>query len=45
MLICGKESFEAGIHHAQQAIKGSCSMLILTENGIYAARDKLGHTP
>ena len=24
MLICGQESFEAGIHHAQQAIKGSC---------------------
>jgi len=45
MLICGEESFEAGIHHAQQAIKGSCSVLILTENEIYAARDKLGRTP
>ena len=45
MLICAKESFEAGIHHAQQAIKGSCSMLILTQNEIYAARDKLGRTP
>ena len=45
MLICGKESFEAGIYHAQQAIKGSCSMLILTQNEIYAARDKLGRTP
>jgi amidophosphoribosyltransferase len=45
MLICEKESFEAGIQHAQEAIKGSCSMLLLTENGIYAARDNLGRTP
>jgi amidophosphoribosyltransferase len=45
MLICEKESFEAGIQYAQEAIKGSCSMLLLTENGIYAARDKLGRTP
>jgi len=45
MLICEKESFEAGIHNAQQAIKGSCSLLLLTTDGIYAARDKLGRTP
>ena len=45
MLICEKESFEAGIQYAQEAIKGSCSMLLLTENGIYAARDNLGRTP
>jgi amidophosphoribosyltransferase len=45
MLICEKESFEAGIRYAQEAVKGSCSMLLLTENGIYAARDKLGRTP
>lgn len=45
MLICEKQSFEAGIQHAQEAIKGSCSMLLLAENGIYAARDKLGRTP
>jgi len=45
MLICEQESFEAGIQHAQEAIKGSCSMLLLAENGIYAARDKLGRTP
>ena len=45
MLVCEKESFEAGIQYAQEAIKGSCSMLLLTENGIYAARDKLGRTP
>ena len=27
------------------AIEGSCSLLILTKNGIYAARDRLGYTP
>jgi amidophosphoribosyltransferase len=45
MLICEKESFEAGIQYAQEVIKGSCSMLLLTEKGIFAARDKLGRTP
>ena len=45
MLICEKESFEAGIDNAQQAIQGSCSMLLMTNDGIYAARDKLGRTP
>ncbi|MBT8490011.1 MAG: amidophosphoribosyltransferase [Deltaproteobacteria bacterium] len=44
-LICEEDSFEDGIQHAQEAIKGSCSMLLLTEKGIYAARDKLGRTP
>ena len=45
MLISGQGSFEDGIHNAQELIKGSCSMLLLTEDGIYAARDKLGRTP
>jgi amidophosphoribosyltransferase len=45
MLInCGK-SFEEGIRAAQEAIEGSCSMLLLTDDGIYAARDALGRTP
>ncbi|MCP4624204.1 MAG: amidophosphoribosyltransferase, partial [bacterium] len=38
------ESFEAGIAYAQEQIEGSCSLLLLTENGIYAARDRLGRT-
>jgi len=38
-------SFEEGIRYAQSRIKGSCSMLLLTEKGIYVARDKLGRTP
>jgi amidophosphoribosyltransferase len=45
MLISEKGSFEAGIQYAQESIKGSCSLLLLTAEGIYAARDKLGRTP
>jgi amidophosphoribosyltransferase len=44
-LISLKGSFEEGIRYAQSRIKGSCSMLLLTEKGIYVARDKLGRTP
>ncbi|MDY6832398.1 MAG: amidophosphoribosyltransferase [Thermodesulfobacteriota bacterium] len=45
MLICEKDSFAEGIVHAQAAIQGSCTMLILCRDGIYAARDRLGRTP
>ncbi|MHA1931395.1 MAG: amidophosphoribosyltransferase [Promethearchaeota archaeon] len=38
-------SFEEGIQKVQNVIDGSCTMLILTEDHIYAARDKLGRTP
>jgi amidophosphoribosyltransferase len=34
-----------GIQHAQTVIKGSCSMMLLTPDAIYAARDRLGRTP
>jgi amidophosphoribosyltransferase len=44
-LISQEESFEAGIEKAQEAVEGSCSLLLLTEHGIYAARDKWGRTP
>jgi len=44
-MISQEESFEAGIERAQAAIRGSCSLLLLTERGIYAARDKWGRTP
>lgn len=44
-LINMEASFEDGIRNAQDAIEGSCSALLLTEDGIYAARDKLGRTP
>jgi len=38
-------TFVEGIRIAQEAVKGSCSMLLLTNDGIYAARDSLGRTP
>lgn len=44
-LICEKENFVSGIKNVYDNIKGSCSLMILTENGIIAARDKLGRTP
>ncbi|MDX9883975.1 MAG: amidophosphoribosyltransferase [Prolixibacteraceae bacterium] len=45
MLIAEGEDFISGIENVYTRIKGSCSLLILTENGIIAARDKLGRTP
>jgi amidophosphoribosyltransferase len=45
MIIDQEESFEAGLRSLQDAVDGSCSLLILTEKGIYAARDKYGRTP
>ena len=45
MLIAECEDFLSGINNVFDRIKGSCSILILTENGIIAARDKLGRTP
>jgi amidophosphoribosyltransferase len=44
-LIDQGETLVEGIRHAQETIKGSCSILLLTEDGIYAARDRLGRTP
>jgi amidophosphoribosyltransferase len=44
-LINQGRSFAEGIRHAQQVIRGSCSMLLLTDDGLYAARDRLGRTP
>ena len=44
-LINRENSFAEGIRCAQQAIEGSCSLLLLTDDAIYAARDRLGRTP
>jgi amidophosphoribosyltransferase len=44
-LINRESSFAEGIQRAQQAVEGSCSLLLLTEDAIYAARDRLGRTP
>lgn len=45
LLISQGNTFVEGIEHVFNKIKGSCSMLILTEDGIIAARDKWGRTP
>ncbi|MBE6304523.1 MAG: amidophosphoribosyltransferase [Bacteroidales bacterium] len=46
LLINRGENFKEGIENVFNKIQGSCSLLILTENGsIIAARDKLGRTP
>jgi len=44
-LINRENSFAEGIRCAQELIEGSCSLLLLTEDAIYAARDRLGRTP
>lgn len=45
LLINMGKDFVDGINIVYKKIKGSCSMLILTENGIICARDYLGRTP
>jgi len=44
-IINQESTFEDGIISVQEKIEGSCSLLLLTEDGIYAARDKVGRTP
>ena len=39
------DTFTDGINIVYKKVKGSCSILILTEAGIIAARDALGRTP
>ena len=44
-LINQKDDLVSGIRHAQEVIDGSATILILTADGIIAARDKLGRLP
>ncbi|MFZ2538796.1 MAG: amidophosphoribosyltransferase [Oscillospiraceae bacterium] len=44
-LINQKDSITEGIQYAQELIDGSMTLMILTSEGIYAARDKNGRTP
>jgi amidophosphoribosyltransferase len=44
-LINEAPTFEEGIQNVFNKIQGSCSLLLLTDKGIYAARDRLGRTP
>ncbi len=45
MLITEGKTFKEGIENVYNKVKGSCSMLLLTEEGIIVARDKFGRTP
>lgn len=45
MLIIQGKDYVDGIENVYRSIKGSCSMLLLTEDGIIAARDAWGRTP
>ncbi len=45
LLINMGTSFVDGINKVFEQVEGSCSMLILTEDGIIAARDRYGRTP
>lgn len=44
-LIAQRDNIVDGIKYAQEKIKGTMSLLILTEDGIIAARDKNGRLP
>ncbi len=44
-LINQKDSLVEGILHAQEVIQGSMTILLLTKDGIIAARDKMGRLP
>ncbi len=44
-LINQKSSLTEGIRYAQEKIDGSMTLLLLTAEGLYAARDKMGRTP
>ncbi len=44
-LINEKDDFASGIAYAQSCIDGSCSIMLITAEGIYVARDFYGRTP
>ena len=44
-LIAQKDNFVEGIRYAQEKIEGTISLIILTKDGIIAARDKFGRLP
>lgn len=44
-IINQKDNILEGIKYAQELVDGSITMLVMTKDGIYAARDKFGRTP
>lgn len=45
LLIVRGRTFVEGIENVFRMVKGSCSLLLLTEDGVIAARDAWGRTP
>ncbi len=45
LLIIKGKTYVEGIENVYKMVKGSCSMLLLTEDGVIAARDSWGRTP
>ncbi len=44
-LICEKDTIAEGIRYVQEIVDGSMTLLLMTKDGIYAARDRYGRTP
>ncbi len=44
-LINQKDNLVDGIRYVQERVEGSMSILLMTSDGIFAARDKVGRTP
>lgn len=44
-LISMSANYAEGFRLVQERVQGSCSLLLLTREGIYAARDRYGRTP
>ena len=44
-IIAEGKDFADGIGRVQELVKGSCSVMVLTKDGIFVGRDKLGLTP
>ena len=45
VIIDQQETFKEGLLKVQEMIQGSCSVMLLTPEGIYASRDRVGRTP
>lgn len=44
-LISQKDSFEEGIRYAQELVEGTVSILLMTQDALFAGRDRLGRLP
>ena len=44
-LICQKDSFHEGLKYVQEVVNGTASILVMTEDTIYACRDRVGRLP